>query len=82
MSNSKQRMDQHRAERFSASGAYPEKTDGFKIVNSTQKEFEEWFKSIPDVDETLLDSKLDHGRNYTNHNVERMWFAFKAGVEA
>ena len=48
-------------------------------MSDIQESFEDWFLSIPDVDETLLDEKLDHGRNYINHDVERMWFAFKAG---
>lgn len=54
----------------------------YEHLLTVQQDFERWFLTIPDVDESLILDKLDHGLNYKNHDVERMWFAFKGGYGA
>lgn len=51
-----------------------------KAMSELMGKFEDWFLSIPDVDETLIIAKRDDF-HYENDTVEKMWLEFKAGNE-
>ncbi len=44
-----------------------------------QNDFEDWYLSFPDNDESLLEDKTESGNRYKNETVDLMWFSFKAG---
>ena len=46
-----------------------------ELVKLMEK-FEDWFLSIPDVDETLIAAKFDHF-HYESSVVEQVWAEFK-----
>lgn len=48
-------------------------------MTDVQQEFEDYFLSLPDVDETLLEDKTEDGKHYNVEAVEWIWFGFRAG---
>ncbi len=47
-----------------------------KHLSEMMVKFEGWFLSIPDVDETLIESKVNYF-HYENPAVEQMWDEYR-----
>jgi len=47
-----------------------------KHLSELMMKFEDWFLSIPDVDETLIEKKFNYF-HYENSTVEQLWIEFK-----
>ena len=46
-----------------------------------KRHFIDWFLSIPDVDETLVDEHAQNADGFFDETVNALWSGYKAGVD-